>query len=175
MIVKMFAITMVFCFMITEFAFAQHHRWSVAFKSAFFGTPTASTNAITTINTPVSLGLQLRYFFRQDMALQYSLENLSGKSNSLSGNETNVQSSLSLVSYPIKMGWFSPYFIQGASWRQRYNDGRINNQNQFSYQLGVGADLLFGGNWFSTVDAQMFTDGWHYQGWSASLSFGFLF
>ena len=173
--VRLFAIIMMVCFILTESASAQTNRWSVAFKSSFFGTEPTNANSFTTINTPISMGVQFRFFFRKDLALQYSLENLSGQSNTLTGNERNVQSSLSFITYPLRMGWFSPFIIQGTSWRQRYNDGQVNNSNQFSYQLGIGADFLLGGNWFSTVDAQMFTNGWNYQGWSASLSFGFLF
>jgi len=85
---------------------AQHNNWSIAFMSSYFGDQAGNLHQVTAINKPISMGFQLQYFIRGDLALKHSVETLNGKVENAQGNELNVQSSLAIVGYPFQVwGW----------------------------------------------------------------------
>ncbi len=175
MFAKFLNFTLILCFALASLAVAQSGHLQVAMKSSTWGAQASSASQLTSIDRPLSWGVQLRYFPRSDWALQYSLETLTGKSNSPAGNELNIQSSFALLGYPAKFGRLSPYVIQGVNWMQRYNADAPQTRNKLSFQFGAGVDFAIIGNAVFSSNAKIYSNGWQFQGWGMSFSFGYLF
>lgn len=175
MLAKFLNFTLILCFASASLAVAQSRHLQVAMKSSTWGAQASSASQLTSIDRPLSWGVQLRYFPGTDWALQYSVETLNGKSNSPAGDELNIQSSFALLGYPVKFGWVSPYVIQGVTWIQRYNSDVLQTRNKLSFEFGVGVDFAIIGNAVFSSDAKIYSNGWLFQGWGMSFSFGYLF
>jgi len=175
MFMKSLTFAVVLCFASIGPAPAQSGRIQVAMKSSTWGAQASSASRLTSIDRPLSWGVQLRYFPKSDWALQYSLETLNGKSSIRAGDELNIQSSFALIGYPVKFGRLSPYVIQGVAWTQRYNADMPQTRNKLSFLLGLGADFAVIGNAVFSADTKMYSNGWQFQGWGMSFSFGYLF
>ncbi len=175
MFMKALTFALMLCFASISLAPAQSGRIQVAMKSSTWGAQASSASRLTSIDRPLSWGVQLRYFPKSDWALQYSLETLNGASSIQAGDELNIQSSFALIGYPVKFGRLSPYVIQAVTWTQRYNAGEPQTRNKVSFQLGAGADFALIGNVVLSADAKMYSNGWQFQGWGMSFSFGYLF
>ncbi len=161
-------------FLFTSSSFAQgNSRWSVGFKSSYFGDQSRQAYQITGIDMPISLGLQMQVFLRNDLALQYSAENMNGKTNESLGEELNVQSSFAIVAYPFKFWKFRPYLTQGILWRQRNSNREAVSKNNFYYEIGFGTEFTVSGNFYNSIAAKLYSDGGNYHGWSTSYSIGF--
>jgi opacity protein-like surface antigen len=151
----------------------QASRWSIAFKSSYFGDQSNSSNRLTAVEDPLSLGFQLRYFPRQDIALQFADECLNGTTRENKGDELNLQVSLSALFFPIQFERLSPYLIYGLVWIQHNNNTETKSNNDFKFQFGIGSDFSLTGNIFYSAEVKTYTNGWNYQGWGTSFSIGY--
>ena len=173
MFTKLFNWFVAIFFIFTSLSYAQNNSWSIALKSSYFGDQARNLHQITAIDNPISMGIQLQFFPRADLALQYSVENMSGKTQEPNGNELNVQSSLALVAYPMEFRRFRPYFVQGVLWGRQNNNGEAVSRGSLYFEFGLGTEFALSGNLFSSLSTKMYTNGWNYHGWSTSLSFGY--
>ncbi len=164
-------ITIVLVF--TSGVYAQGNRWSFALTSSYFGDQSRIVHQVTAIDKPISLGMQLQYFMQPDFALQFSIENMSGKTLNPPGDELNVQSSLALMAYPFDFGFLRPYLLQGIIWGRDLNNNQITSRNNIYFDFGLGAEFLLTRNMFSSVAVKLYTDGGFYHGWGTSLSVGY--
>ncbi len=163
----------VLCFVLTSLSFAQNSRWSLALKSSYFGDQ--SSSKVTAIDNPISFGMQLQFFPAENLAVQYSIESLSGKTQKPEGKELNVQSSIALLAYPVKFWRFRPYLIQGLVWGRRNNNSELSARSSMYYEFGLGTEFVLFGNLFSSTATKLYSDGLNYHGVSTSLSFGYRF
>ncbi|MDQ7065469.1 MAG: hypothetical protein Q9P90_14625 [candidate division KSB1 bacterium] len=173
MFAKRFALIAAMVFIFAGLSHAQNSRWSLALKSSYFGDQSRNAHQLTAINKPISLGFQLQFYLRPDLALRYSAESLSGKTQTPPGNELNVQSSVAFVAYPIEFWMLRPYLIQGLLWKRHNNSSGTASNGNVYYEIGFGTEFVLSRKLFSSLAAKMYTDGRIYHGWSTSLSFGY--
>ncbi len=151
----------------------QPNRWSIGLKASYFGDQSNSSHRLTAVEDPLSIGFQLRYFPRHDMALQFADECLNGKTRENKGDELNVQASLSALFFPVQFERFSPYLTYGLVWVQHNTNTETKSNNDINFQIGIGSDFSMVGNIFHSAEVKLYTDGWNYQGWGTSFSFGY--
>jgi len=175
MFTKLFSLFVAMFFIFTGLLYAQNNSWSIAVKSSYFGDQSRNLHQVTAIDKPISLGMQLQFFLRTNLALQYSVENMSGKTQEPPGDELNVQSAFAIVAYPVEFGILRPYFLQGILWGRHRNNSEIESNNKIYFNFGIGTELVLSGNLFSSVAAKLYSDGLFYHGWATSVSFGYRF
>jgi len=173
MFTKRFSLFAAMFFILTSLSYAQSNKWSIAFMSSYFGDQARSSYQVTAIDKPVSLGIQLQYFLRGDLALQYSAESMNGKTHGSAGDELNVQSALALVAYPIEFGRFRPYLMQSFMWGKQSNTIAAATKTSLYYEFGLGTEFVLAGNMFTSIAAKLYSDGRNYHGWSTSITFGY--
>jgi opacity protein-like surface antigen len=171
---KLINLLIIVLVILTNITYAeQSSHWSIALKSSYFGDQSNSSHRLTAVDDPLSVGFQLRYFPRHDIALQFADECLNGKTKENTGEELNVQASLSTLFFPIQFGRLSPYIIYGLVWVQHNNNAEIKSNNDFSFQFGIGSDFSVVGNILFSAEVKTYTDGWNYQGWGTSFGIGY--
>jgi len=175
MFTKLFNLFIAIFLIFTSMSFAQSNRWSIALKSSYFGDQSQISNQITAIDNPISFGMQLQFFPGENLAFQYSVETMSGKTQKPKGNELNVQSSFAFVAYPIEFWRFRPYLTQGLVWGRQNNNGVAASKSSVYYEFGIGTEFILSGNLFSSMATKLYSDGLNYHGLSTSLSFGYRF
>ncbi len=175
MFTKLFNLFIAIFLILTSLSFAQSNRWSIALKSSYFGDQSKISNQLTAIDNPISLGIQLQFFPAANLALQYSVETMSGKTQKPEGKELNVQSSFALLAYPIKFRRFRPFLTQGLVWGRQNNNGEAASRSNVYYEFGLGTEFILSGNLFSSMATKLYSDGLNYHGLSTSVSFGYRF
>ncbi|RMD99772.1 MAG: hypothetical protein D6814_04985 [Calditrichaeota bacterium] len=172
---RLFKLFIVMFLLAASVSFAQSSRWSIAVKSSYFGDQPQLSTQITAIDNPISFGMQLQFFPSENLALQYSVETMHGKTQKPEGKELNVQSSLAVVAYPIEMWRFRPYLTQGLVWGLQNNNSEATSRSSVYYEFGLGTEFILSGNLFSSFATKLYSDGLNYHGLSTSLSFGYRF
>ena len=175
MLTKLFNLTVVLLVVFSSMSFAQNGKWSIALKSSYFGDQSDESYRMTSIDDPFSKGFQVRYFLRPDFALQFVTENQNGKIRKKTGEELNVQSSLSLLIYPSKVWKFSPYVTYGWIWVQSNKNNESKSNSKLNFHSGIGTDITLLGNLICSAEAKIYSDGWNYLGWGPSFGFGYKF
>jgi hypothetical protein len=166
--------TIVLLVILTSITYAQQSsRWSIAVKSSYFGDQSNSSHRLTAVDDPLSVGFQLRYFPKHDIALQFADECLNGKTKENTDEELNVQASFSALFFPIQVGRFSPYIIYGLVWVRHNSNTETKSTNDINIQFGFGSDFSVSANIFFSAEVKTYTDGWNYQGWGTSFSIGY--
>ncbi len=173
MFTKFFHLFVALFFIFGSWVSAQDHSWSIALKSSYFGDQSRNSQQVTAIDKPISLGVELQYFLKNDVALQFSVENMSGKTQNPPGDELNVQSSLALVAYPVAFGILRPYLMQGILWGRNLNSNAAKSKNKIYFDFGLGTEIFLTGNVFSSFAVKSYSSGIVYHGWATSVSFGF--
>ena len=175
MLTKLFNLTVVLLVVFSSMSFAQNGKWSIALKSSYFGDQSDESYRMTSIKDSFSKGFQVRYFPRPDFALQFVTENENGKIREKTGEELNVQTSLSALIYPTKVWKFSPYFIQGLIWVQSNRSNEAKSNSKLNFHSGIGTDIALLGNLICSTEAKIYSDGLNYLGWGPSFGLGYKF
>ncbi len=175
MLTKSFNLTVVLLVVFSSMSFAQDGKWSVALKSSYFGDQSDESHCMTSIDDPFSKGFQVRYSPRPDFALQFVTESLNGKTREKTGEELNIQASLSTLVYPIKVWKFSPYITYGLIWVQSNRNDESKSNSELNFQTGIGTDITLLGNLICSAEAKIYSDGLNYLGWGPSFGLGYKF
>jgi outer membrane protein W len=171
---KLINLLIIVLVILTSMTYAQQsNRWNIALKTSYLGDQSNSLHRLTAIEDPVSLGFQLRYFPRQEIALQFSNEYLNGKTRNNKGDELNIQASLSALFYPIQFERLSPYLIYGLVWNQHNSNSELKSDSDLNFQFGIGSDISITRSIFYSVNVKSYTNGWNFQGWGSSFSIGY--
>jgi hypothetical protein len=157
---------------LTSVSVGQNKGFSIGFRSSYLGEQTQNSNELSGSDHPVLMGIQLRTRTTQDCSLQLSSEYWNGDNKQQGGKETDLQTSLTALVFPLRESRISPYLSAGLLMSVRSTDDD-KTTSKLKLVLGGGLDIPLNQRVFITAGAGIITNGWKYQGWNSSMGLGY--
>ena len=160
---------------LSGFSFSQTKTIDVAFNTSIFENRANANRQITPIENPLAMGFQLKYHFQPGIAVKLANESLKGSVQNNSGEGLNVQTSVSVLLYPVTVWKFSPYINFGLSMSRYHDASNLKSKDDLFVMNGLGTDFSLIGSLLLSTEANFYTDGLNYVGWGSTFGLGYRF